>query len=94
MTIGEYAEKWAVVENRALEKISNPPSNRKSGFCSVNPLQYEFRSWRLEIFYEWAKDDKDSPIAEALRNGVPNDEVFGEFENAYSDMLAILHKFR
>jgi hypothetical protein len=83
MTIGEYAEKWAVVESRALEKLPNP-----------QPFQYEFRSWRLEIFYEWAKDDKDSPIAEALRDGVPDDQVFGEFSNAYSDMLAILHKFK
>jgi hypothetical protein len=82
MTIGEYAAKWAIVEHRALEKIPN------------NQLDYIFRSGRLEIFYEWAKDDKESPIAEALRNGVPDEQVYEEFSNTYGDMLAILHKFK
>lgn len=74
MTIEEYASKWAVVEHRAVAEYDKE-------FCTPS---------RQSIFYRWAVDDPDSPIAAALKAGTPEQEVEGQFHAAYQDMLALL----
>ena len=77
MTIEEYASKWAVVEYRAVAEYDYKE------FCTPS---------RQSIFYRWAADDPDSPIAAALKDGVPEQEVEAQFDAAYQDMLAILSR--
>lgn len=45
---------------------------------------------RRQIFFQWAVADPDSPIAAALKDGVPEQEVETQFDDAYDQMLNIL----
>jgi hypothetical protein len=87
MTIGEYASKWAVVEHNALKNLGS-----NSRMPSTHEEAVLIRVERRTIFFEWAKDDPESPIAEALKNGTDEDSVEDEFNSAYGDMLQILWK--
>ena len=77
MTIEEYASKWAVVEHRAVAEYDYKE------FCTPS---------RRDIFYRWAVDDPDSPIAAALKAGTPEQEVAEKFDAAYQDMLTLLDR--
>lgn len=83
-TIQEYASKLAVLEHRSIlaEGMEGPPM---ACFSLV-------REYRRSIFFGWAKDDPDSPIADAIRNGTPEQEVEESFNSSYNDMLAVLWK--
>lgn len=87
MTIGEYASKWAVVEHNALKNLGGDARMPVTTFDSV-----VIRQERRSIFYEWAKADPDSPIADALNRGIDEDKVEKTFCDAYNDMLQILWK--
>jgi len=79
ITIQEYASKLAVLEHRSI---------LAEGLDGLNTI----RDYRRAIFFEWAKDDKDSPLAEAIRNGTPEQEVEESFNSSYNDMLRVLWK--
>jgi hypothetical protein len=85
MTIGEYASKWAVVEHNAL--------NNMGRIVRGHEEEVIIRTERRTIFYQWAKDDPESPIAAALKRGIDEDSVESVFNNAYGDMLEMLWKF-
>jgi hypothetical protein len=87
MTIEEYASKWAVVEHQALAKLGREPQH-----YSHPARDFYIREDRRKIFFEWAKDDPESPIADALRDGTDPSKVEKAFGEAYLAMLQILWK--
>ena len=44
------------------------------------------------VFFEWARDDKDSPVAKLMSVGVSEDTVKSLFDNAFKDQLELLRK--